>query len=233
MNLLENERFKVERVMFDDVVNFEGAKWVVHDDRAAVVAVGKWHVCAFENLSYFHEYAKKYDLYGAVSLFGAPIDAPRILGFDSVPCKSFAYLDPMPPEVNLPRGVTVKRLAPSLAQTVACAYSNRGGGYTVERMADIMKNKGVFGAIDDGKLAGFIGRHGDGSMGMLEVFDGFKRKGIGAALERFLIGYVMTFGRVPICDVYVDNPASLALQHKLGLTESDGYAFWFETEENK
>ena len=228
MKLLDRSEYKVERVTFDDVINFENATPIVHDERAAVVRIGRWSMCAFADLKDFNEYADRYDLHGKVCLIGAPKDAPKLLGFEAIPCISYAYLNPMPPAVDLPRGVEIKRLAPSLAETVVNAYTNRGGGYDKERMAEIMRSKGVFGAIADGKLAGFIGRHSDGSMGMLEVFDGFKHKGIGAALERFLINYVMTFGRTPVCDVYTDNAASIALQNKLGLTPSIGYAFWFE-----
>ena len=230
MKLLDRPEYNVERVTFEDVINFEGATPVIHDERAAIVRVGRWSMCAFASLFDFRSYADEDDLYGNGCLIGAPLDAPKQLGFECIPCISYAYLKPMPPEVMLPRGVEIKRLAPSLAETVVNAYTNRGGGYDKERMAEIMRSKGVFGAIADGKLAGFIGRHGDGSMGMLEVFDGFKHKGIGSALERFLINYVMTFGRTPVCDVYTDNAASIALQNKLGLTPSQGYAFWFEND---
>ena len=104
------------------------------------------------------------------------------------------------------------------------AYSNHGS-YTVEDMADIMREKGVFGAIADGKLVGFIGRHDDGSMGMLEVFDSARRRGGGSALERFLSTCGMTYGRTPYCDVFTDNPGSLALQQKLGLTSGADHTF--------
>lgn len=227
-DILESSEYKIERLAFEDALAHEGARVVVRDGRAAVVSAGRWNMCVFADGADFYRYVDEYDLYGKICVFGAQKDLPDRLGLYAPACKMFAYLDPMPPAVDLPNGVVVKRLAPSLAQTVMDAYTNRGGSYDVEHMAKIMREKGIFGAIVDGKLAGFIGRHGDGTMGMLEVYDEFRRRGIGAALERFLINYIMTFGRVPICDVYTDNPASLALQHKLGLTPATGYAFWFE-----
>lgn len=226
--LLESPEFIVERAALDDVVEHEGARYIVHDNRAAVIADGDWKTCVFADVNDFNCYADKYDLYGKVCLMGAPLTAPSALGFSAVPCKSYAYVGAMPPALDLPKGVEIKRLAPSLAQTVFDAYTNRGGGYTLENIAGLMKTRGVFGAISGGKLAGFIGMHDDGSMGMLEVFDGFRRRGIGSALERFLINYVMTFGRVPLCAVYIDNPVSMEMQKKLGLTQSNGFSFWAE-----
>ncbi|MDE6401608.1 MAG: GNAT family N-acetyltransferase [Clostridiales bacterium] len=227
-DILDRPEYAIERIAFDDALKYEGARLIVRDENAAVISAGRWNMCVLVNGADFHRYVQRYDLYGKVCVFGAKKDLPETVGLYAPACKMFAYLDPMPPAVELPSGVVVKRLAPSLAQTVMDAYTNRGGSYTVEHMAKIMREKGIFGAIADGKLAGFIGMHGDGTMGMLEVFDGYKRCGIGAALERFLINYIMTFGRVPICDVYTDNPASLALQEKLGLTPATGHAFWFE-----
>ena len=42
----------------------------------------------------------------------------------------------------------------------------------------------IFGAFVDGELAGFIGRHDEGSVGMLFVFPQFRRLGVAEALER-------------------------------------------------
>lgn len=225
MVLSDNPKFKVEFAVLDDAVHNENGVAVVRDERAYAVRLGDWVKCLFADINDFAEYAARYDMYGKVCLLGAPENAPSILGFEARPCVTYAYLNHMPPAVDCPDGVEIKRLAPSLAQTVLDAYGNHGS-YTVEDMADIMREKGVFGAIADGKLVGFIGRHDDGSMGMLEVFGQSRRHGVGSALERFLITFVMTYGRTPFCDVFTDNPASLALQQKLGLTAASDYTFW-------
>lgn len=230
MKLLQTENYAVERAVISDAVDFEGARVLVDTDEFCAVDMNGWTKCVAKNVADLRGLLKEYSLSGDVCLLGAPIDAPTVVGFDCEPCISYAYLSAMPPVVDLPRGVEIKRLAPTLAQTVLDAYHNPGGGYTVEHMADVMRKMGVFGAIADGKLAGFIGRHGDGNMGMLEVFPEFKRRGIGGALERFLINYIMTFGRKPICDVFADNGASIELQNKLGLTPSSYYTFWCEIE---
>lgn len=227
-NITNNNKFKVESAVLCDAVSFEGGVKLFDDERGAAVAVNGMHKCVFADVRDFFEYADKYGLYGKVCLLGAPLSATKTLGFSAEPCKTYAYFCAMPPELDLSSGVEIKRLAPTLAETVLSRYHNPGGGYTVEKLATVMREKGVFGAIADGALAGFIGRHRDGSMGMLEVSEQFQKRGIGSALERFLINYVMTFGRVPYCDVFDDNDVSMKLQRRLGLTESCGYTFWGE-----
>lgn len=228
-DILQNEKYAVERAVIDDVVKHENARILFCDGKGAAVRLGDLTKCVFADISDFAVYADKYGLYGDVCLLGAPKNAPCVLGFDGgTPCVTFAYLEIMPPPVETPYGTDIKRLAPSLAGTVAEAYSNPCGGYTADSIAVLMRDKGVFGAITDGRLSGFIGRHGDGNMGMLEVFPEFRRRGIATALERFMINYIMTFGRTPVCDVYADNAASFDLQCKLGLTPAKGYTFWCE-----
>lgn len=218
-------KYAVERAVLEDAVNNENAEVVVDEPTAAVISMGRWYKCVFKDARDYTCYADKYGIRGDACLLGAPE------GLAENPCITYAYLDTMPPLPDIISGVEIKRLAPSLAPTVLNAYHNPGGGYTVERIADIMRTKGIFGAIANGKLAGFIGRHGDGSMGMLEVFEPFRRRGIAAALEKFLITYVMTFGRTPVCDVFTDNPASMALQQKLGLTKGVGFTYWISRDE--
>lgn len=224
MKLFESGKFAVERAAMEDGLKFENAKVVIDEPNAAVIDMGRWSKCVFADARDYSCFTQKYGISGDVCLIGAPE------GLADDPCYTYAYLNPMPPAPVAVNGMEIKRLAPSLAEVVLAAYHNPGGGYTVERMAGIMRDKGVFGAIVGGKLAGFIGRHGDGNMGMLEVFEPFRRRGIAAELEKFLITYVMTFGRVPICDVYADNPASMALQNKLGLIKGVGCTYWISTD---
>lgn len=225
MELIKDEKFRVYGAIIEDYVKFEGAALVVSDGNAAVAYADGLYKCVFRNGRDLPEYIKKFEIAGEVCAMNMPVDAPKLCGFDAKPCKSFAYLDPMPP---VPDGAyTFRRLAPTLAEYVHKVYRNPGNA-DVEHIARLMRDKGVFGAFVGTALAGFIGRHGDGSMGLLEVDGKFRRRGVGSALEKFLVSYVMTFGRTPFCDSFVDNAASLALQRKLGLTEAENYTFWFE-----
>lgn len=228
MKLLENDEFIVERAALADAVEYENGQWLVHDERVAAAEVNGWRKCVFADINDYGEYANKYGLIGKVCIMNAPSDTPQRLGFDCGACVTFAYTESMPPSLDLPSGVEIKRLGSSLAQAILDVYNNPGETYDMQTIQKLMREKGVFGAIVGGKLAGFMGRHGDGNMGMLEVFDGYRRRGLGSALERFMINYVMTFGRTPVCDVHIENVASLALQKKLGLKAGRAYTYWCE-----
>lgn len=224
MKLLDNPEYKVEAAVINDAVKFENATPLLSDERAAIVRMGELCKCVFADVRDYDAYAVRYGLDGEVCLLGAPLNAPSTVGFEANACKSYAYFKELPPPCD--PSVVIKRLAPTLAETVHAAYHNPGNS-DVSHIAQLMRNKGVFGAIVNGKLAGFIGRHDDGSMGMLEVFEDFRGRGIGTALEKFMINYVMSFGRTPICDVFYDNSASVTLQNRIGMTAARGYTFWF------
>ncbi len=208
-----------------DAIEFESGEALVNDNNAVVVKTDSCYKCVLKDIADFDAYVKKFGIVGDTVVYGA---APRDSAFKkrAHECVSFAYFGALPPPLRLPTGVEIKRLAPTLAKLASDTYSNSGGGYTEAETAALMRDKGVFGAFTDSKLAGFIGRHADGSIGMLHVFDGFRRRGIGEALETFMINYVMTFGRVPLCDVYCGNSASMALQIKLGMTAARCGTFW-------
>jgi tRNA (guanine37-N1)-methyltransferase len=73
---------------------------------------------------------------------------------------------------------------------------------------------------------GFIGKHAEGSMGLLEVLPENRRQGLARTLESFLIDRELREGNLPYCQVFRDNAASLALQKKLGLQLAEGLVIW-------
>ena len=87
--------------------------------------------------------------------------------------------------------------------------------------------KGIMlGAFVDGKLAGFMGQHPEGSLGMLFVFPQFRRQGIAEALERNYVNLELAQGHVPYGQIFVGNTASRMLQEKLGMEFSEGNICW-------
>lgn len=84
----------------------------------------------------------------------------------------------------------------------------------------------MYGAFRKGALAGFIGVHAEGSMGMLEVFEDYRRMGIGTALEKYLINRQLEKGYTPYSQVIADNEISLALQQKLGMKVGREKIYW-------
>ena len=84
----------------------------------------------------------------------------------------------------------------------------------------------MYGVFLEGRLAGFAGIHAEGSMGMLEVAEEFRRRGIGEALEKHLINRMLERGWVPFCQVFTDNEASVRLQEKLKLRIGREKVYW-------
>ena len=84
----------------------------------------------------------------------------------------------------------------------------------------------IMGAYVDGQLAGYVGFHSEGSMGMLHVFEEYRRHGLGEALERADIRRALERGTVPYCHVFFSNQASRRLQEKIGLEKGERPVWW-------
>jgi GNAT superfamily N-acetyltransferase len=78
----------------------------------------------------------------------------------------------------------------------------------------------------DGAFVGFIGRHPEGSMGLLLIFPEYRRHGFAYHLEGRLINEILDEGRLPYAHIVEDNDKSLALQKKLGFSIADEKITW-------
>ena len=86
----------------------------------------------------------------------------------------------------------------------------------------------LYGAFLDGKLAGFVGTHDEGSIGALTVVPEFRRRGLGTYLECLAIRKALERGDLPFGQVAPGNGASLALQRSLGMTISREMVCWMD-----
>lgn len=118
----------------------------------------------------------------------------------------------------------IRPLRPEHAQEAASHYGlfDDGGAYIAERI----RAGRMWGIFEEDRLAGFIGTHTEGSMGMLEVLPDYRRRGYGIALERFLIAWQLSQGWIPFGHVIDGNEASAHLQRKAGLTRAGLPAIW-------
>lgn len=124
---------------------------------------------------------------------------------------------------NPPGSVTIRRLEERHLPFVVANYSHADDEtYLRERILC----GALFGAFADGRLTGFIGIHGEGSMGMLEVLPEYRRRGIASALGAFLINRTLEEGRVPFSQIIVDNGPSMSLHRKFGFAFSSGTVCW-------
>lgn len=86
----------------------------------------------------------------------------------------------------------------------------------------------MFGAFVNDELAGFIGMHDEGSIGILEVIPKFRGRKIGKALETYMINYSVQQGMIPYGQVIKGNEISLKLQESLGLYSAKTHVYWIE-----
>lgn len=84
----------------------------------------------------------------------------------------------------------------------------------------------VLGLFEDGNLAGIVGRHPEGCLGMLMVFEKYRRKGYGEALEKAKINDLIDRGQRVFEEVIEGNEISFALQSKLGFVKGDKTIYW-------
>lgn len=136
--------------------------------------------------------------------------------------ETLLYLQPSPPEVP---ACSIRPLTAEDSAEAARYY------HLFDDPQPYLRGRAEAGALwghftTEGRLAGFLGIHSEGSMGMLEVVPEFRRHGIAQALEAALIRLHLERGWLPYCFVAPDNVPSLSLQAKLGLTNIHIPAIW-------
>lgn len=138
-----------------------------------------------------------------------------------MPCTQAVYLKSEPPVLT---PCDIRPLGQEYAPCLAAHYhpEENNLAYLRERIACGQ----MWGLFDGEALAGFIGMHDEGSMGLLEILPEYRRRGYGYLLEGNLIRLHLERGWVPFCHVVAGNHASLRLQEKLGMTFSAQPAIW-------
>ncbi len=146
------------------------------------------------------------------------------LGFDSnVPCYQAVYRKERFPDVL--GEPTMRLMREDEAKEAANMYH-----FDEESALKHIRRKMIYGAYSGDEIVGMIGMHMQGSMGLLEVKEKFRRRGYAEKMEKFLINKLLFKGLVPYCQVIEDNQASLALQRKLGLEISENKLYWLHKE---
>lgn len=120
------------------------------------------------------------------------------------------------------KNADIRRLDISYLEAVTSHYKLAEEDEIAERLS----GGNIFGIFVEDRLAGFIGEHTDGSMGMLEVFPEYQRQGLAAALETDLANRTLQKGYMPFGYVKEDNTASLRLQEKMGFYRAKEKVWW-------
>lgn len=98
---------------------------------------------------------------------------------------------------------------------------------TDEELKKLLDKKSLLGGYVNNNLVGFIGNHLEGSMGILEIFPEYRRKGYAYILESYLIEKMLSKGLVPFAQIEVTNIKSIELHKKLNFNISKEKLFWF------
>ena len=134
-------------------------------------------------------------------------------------CWQSAYTKTTPMEETL---ADIRRLDRRFLKRIADNYELADEG----EIAALLDAGVIYGAFAGGELAGFIGKHEEGSVGLLFVFPEFRRMGIAEALERNYVNRELAEGNVAYGQIFVGNTPSRQLQEKLGMDLSDKFICW-------
>ena len=137
------------------------------------------------------------------------------------PCAQWVYTKDTAPAVPGLEGADIRPL-PEEDVPAAAPHYHDSADYLLERS----RAGELWGIYEEGKLAGFMGLHEEGSMGILAILPEFRRRGLASLLESWVIGRQLREGRVPYGHVIDGNEASTALQQSLGLTKAELPAIW-------
>lgn len=134
-------------------------------------------------------------------------------------CWQSAYTKTTPMEETL---ADIRRLDRRFLKRIADNYELADE----EEIAALLDAGVIYGAFAGGELAGFIGKHEEGSVGLLFVFPEFRRMGIAETLERNYVNRELAEGNVAYGQIFVGNTPSRQLQEKLGMDFSDKFICW-------
>lgn len=137
--------------------------------------------------------------------------------------KSHAYFQVVYPNFSQPTWGDVRQLG---VEDLDIVFSNYALYENPEEVRILLEKGAVWGQYVDGQLAAFIGTHGEGAVGMLEVFKPYRRQGIGQNLIAHVAKQWQEKGNVAFAQIATDNVKSLALQEKLGTRRSETEMWW-------
>ena len=119
----------------------------------------------------------------------------------------------------------IRRIGVEYAEEAAAFYDGPDGA---DYIREHLEEFGLYGAFLDEKLVGYIGRHPEGSIGLLQVAPEYRRRNIAKALETYMINLSLEVGHIPFTVVVVGNEKSVALQEVLGLCFAKNLIYWME-----
>ena len=211
-----------------DALLAEGSEIIYSEDDGVMVKMGKWgpYAISAKTEEAMEKMAKLIEEKRYMAVVRPFKFLPKLFEIkgkpvEIMPCYQAAYpSDERKEEKEIPE-ITIKPLTMEQLRFV-CDHYDDDEDYIKSRI-----EYGMLGAFDEnGNCAGFIGFHGEGSMGLLTVLPEYRRKGIGIALEAKNLNRRLSEGRIPFGHVVVGNEKSTGLQNKIGMEFSEKIVTW-------
>ena len=93
-------------------------------------------------------------------------------------------------------------------------------------LSRLMTNYTFYATYTGGEISGYIGRHDEGSIGLLEIFPKFRRMGLGAFLVDYSVKMLTGSGEIAYCNIETTNEKSLKMHLKMGFVPSEKLVYW-------
>lgn len=139
------------------------------------------------------------------------------------PYRFHVYMKSVPP-ISKQTIISHRKLNKDMITTVCKHYSFQNladPNYISQRIEE-----GMIGAFSESELVGFIGIHDTGSIGLLEVFPAYRRRGIASGLVIAMIEEQLNRGNLPFGEIHLHNEASQKLARHLGFVSDDTIIVW-------
>lgn len=144
---------------------------------------------------------------------------------EQLPVSGLYRTDGAPVEDGINQGMQIRQVPPEYEAAVSKAYHpEHEEEYIHERIAA----GAIYGAFFGEELAGFIGFHSEGSIGMLEVLPEYRGRHIATALATYMSNLSISRGMIPYGQVIEGNEISMNLQRSIGQCISGTPVFWME-----
>lgn len=154
-------------------------------------------------------------------------DSPRIAQakhwLESPHDYNYAYLKKEKILYELPKGAAIR---PLTMEDLDYVYDH----YEVVQDYDYLTGRikaGMLGITMNGTLCGFIGMHTEGTMGLLFIEEGYRKRHLGYCIEAALINQLIEEEVIPFAQVEINNLTSQALQVSLELERSERPVHWY------
>ncbi|MBQ3273174.1 MAG: GNAT family N-acetyltransferase [Solobacterium sp.] len=138
--------------------------------------------------------------------------------------RNAVYMKDLPPEEIILPGTSFRMLDEKDLPFVQETYT---GFDADDAYLKRCLRRGMIGIEAEGQLAGYIGTHDEGAMGLLQILPQYRRRHYAEALETAMIRFLMADGRAVWGQVEESNTASRRLQEKLGFAWGDLYYWLF------